>query len=155
MWQWLLQNAALYVAIVAMSFRGRRAIATIPRLTAAAWLVVAIKYVPWIWGMGLDIWRGACGFRCATQWAALMPWITLVLVPTACVCLWQGREALASLLLLVVAGNWILFELIAVEMECIRMALWLCAVPLLGAVTLITLGGYASWKSLKVQTEAI
>jgi hypothetical protein len=146
---WLLQNVAWYVVVVGASFLCRKPIAAVPRLTTAAWLVVAIKYTPWIWGMGGRILRGECGFRCATSWAALTPWLTLILAPSAAYYVAAGREALGSILVLVISANFVLFEIVAVHLACMRMAIWLCAVPLLGLITLLILGGYAAWQALQ------
>ena len=103
--------------------------------------------------MSHRIWSGACGFGCATSWAALSPWITILLVPTATLFLWRRREDVASLLLLLVAANWLLFEVVGVHLACLRMPLWMCAVPLLSLVTMLVLGPYALWKATHVREE--
>lgn len=103
--------------------------------------------------MSHQIWSGSCGFRCATSWAALSPWITILLVPTATLFLWRRREDVASLLLLLVAANWLLFEVVGVHLVCLRMPLWMCAVPLLSLVTMLVLGPYALWKAIHVREQ--
>jgi hypothetical protein len=144
---WLVQNMALYVGIVVVSLAKRGTIPILPRLTTAAWLVVAIRYLPWIHGMSQQIWSGKCGLRCATSWAAVSPWITLLAVPLASLFLWRGRDDVSSLLISLVSGNWLLFDVVGVHLACVRMGLWTCAVPLLGLLTLLTLGPYAWWKA--------
>jgi hypothetical protein len=93
--------------------------------------------------MGHRIWSGECGFGCATSWAALSPWLTLVLVPISVIALWRGHEYTSSLLLALVAANWLLFEVIGVELACVHSRLYMCAVPLLAFATLVASGGHA------------
>ena len=85
MLRWIATNVILYLAVVGPSFLVRKSVALIPRLVVAAWVVVAIRYLPWIVGMTQQIWSGSCDFACATSWAARSPWITVLVAPLSAV----------------------------------------------------------------------
>jgi hypothetical protein len=153
MLRWLTENAVLYGCVLGLSFLGRRRIALVLRSATAAWVVVALRYLPSIDSLIRDIWSGGCGVVCVTQWAVFVQWTTVVVAPLASAYLLCGRDAVASILILLLAANWLLFELIDVHFVCLQIAYWTCAVPFLGLVTILAVGSYAVRSALRDEAE--
>jgi hypothetical protein len=69
--------------------------------------------------------------------------------PTAAWFIWKGREDIASLLVLVLAGNWLLWEVFGVGLLSFREFQWITGgIPLLSLATILCIGLYALWKAL-------
>ena len=146
MLRWLLEGTAQYAVIVAISLVGSKPMATVLRLIAAAWILVALGYLPFAYGaIGQARANGAWA---RLSWPAASPWVILLLVPAAALLIWKGRDELGSLLLVLVAANWVFLEIFGLHLATLRWPPWTWGVPLLSLLTMGVLGSYALWKSI-------
>lgn len=154
--RWLLEGGALYAPIVVISFAGRRPIATVPRLIAAAWIVAAVRCLPVACGTVRHMWAGdARPLRGVLSWPAASVWIILLLVPAAALLIWRGRDHLGSLLFVLVAANWVFLEVFGMQLATLKWPLWTWGLPLLSLLTIGVLGPYALWKSMHAPEHSI
>jgi hypothetical protein len=153
--QWVTINVSLYLLVLAIGLRVRRCRFGLPCVFAAAWLVVALRYGDWVVGMVGEISSGRCSLGCIFSWTVCTVYATILLGPAAAWFIWKGREDIASLLVLVLAGNWLLWEVFAVGLLSFReFHMVTAAMPLLGLVTTLCIGPYALWKALVEKGES-
>ena len=148
--RWAAINAALYLVVVALGRARPARRIDLPWLVISAWLVTTIRYTPWMHGMAVEVWSGACGRRCLLSWTVLTVIGTVGVSLAAAAFAWCSRNDTACLLVLLVAADWVLWAVFGVQLQGFRLdaSLVVWAVPLLGLATLTALGPYALRQAL-------
>jgi len=152
---WLTLNVSLYLLVVGVGLRLRRK-SGVPFFFAAAWLVVALRYSGWMWGMAHEIWSGRCLADCFLSWTVCTVLATVLLALIAPVFIWRDREDLAVIALIACGANWLLWEVFAVGLLSFReFHPVTAAIPTLGLTTTVALGAYGLWKLARERNSGV
>ena len=78
------------------------------RVISCGWLIVAASYISWTYcAIGQGTARTALSNVNIFAWSFATPLATIVAAPIAAVLVWRSRSTLGPVLLLLVAGNWL------------------------------------------------
>ena len=150
---WLLTNAGLYVGVLGVSYLAVRRTPAMLRLVMVGWLVVALEYVPFACQIVYGIASGKSNLRLLWSWPVVCPFLAILGAPASLVLMRRGREDLAALALVVIACNWLLFEVLGVSLAMLTWPASTWGVPLLSIGTLLILGGVALSKAWKAAEQ--